>query len=116
MVAVSQFSHLLIVWGDVTPWLFPSLWAASGVFACMRRHFIIGAFLLLAFAADFLLSYLVTNPAFTGLGDTMHIIGIEFSRQLVYVVATLLPGIVNFSLAIALITLIRKLSKGKASA
>jgi len=104
---MQNFNELLATWGNVSPWLFPSLWGATALFAFVRGRRGIGALLALACASDFFLSYIFSQPTFTDGGDTVLLFSRSFPKQAVYLVASLLPAVVNFSLAITIALLLR---------
>jgi hypothetical protein len=106
-------NELLASWGVISPWVFPSLWAALAVFACVRRRYGITMLLALAFASDLLLSYIFSQPTFTDGGDTVTLFSTSFPKQPVYTVASLLPTVVNFSLAVAMALLLHSTSKDR---
>ena len=105
-------NELLASWGAISPWVFPSLWGALAVFAGMRRCYGMAALLALACMSDFFLSYLFVQPTFTDGGDTVNVFSTAFPKQPVYTVASLLPSLVNFSLAAVMALLLRSTSKG----
>ncbi len=108
---MQNMKELLTTWGSISPWIFPSLWGILALFACVRRRYGITMLLALAFASDLLLSYIFSQPTFVDVGDTVTLFSTSFPKQPVYVVANLLPALVNFSLATAIALLLRSTSK-----
>jgi len=112
MPEMNKMNELLASWGAISPWIYPSLWGVLAFFACIRHRFGVGTLLIMACAGDFFLSYLFVQPTFTDGGDTVIIFSMSFPKQPVYAVASLLPALVNFSLATAMALLLRSTSKG----
>jgi ABC-type branched-subunit amino acid transport system permease subunit len=106
-------NELLASWGVISPWVFPSLWGILFLFACARRRYGITMLLALAFASDLFLSYIFSQPTFTDGGDTVTLFSTAFPKQPVYTVASLLPTLVNFSLATVMAVLLRSTSKDR---
>jgi len=105
-------NELLASWGVISPWVFPSLWGALAVFACVRRRYGITILLALAFASDLFLSYIFSQPTFIDNGNNVTLFSTAFPKQPVYVVASLLPALVNFPLAAVMALLLRSTPKG----
>ena len=112
---MQNMKELLATWGSISPWIFPSLWGILFLFACVRRRYGITMLLALAFAGDLFLSYIFSQPTFTDGGDTVILFSTSFPKQPVYVVASLLPSLVYFSLATAIALLLRSVSKSVSS-
>ncbi len=106
-------NELLASWGVISPWVFPSLWGILALFACVRRRYGVTMLLALAFAGDLFLSYIFSQPTFTDGGDTVILFSTSFPKQPVYAVASLLPTVVNFSLAAVMALLLRSTSKDR---
>jgi len=104
-------NELLASWGVISPWVFPSLWGMLALFACVRRRYGVTMLLALAFAGDLFLSYIFSQPTFTDGGDTVILFSTSFPKQPVYVVASLLPSLVYFSLATSMAMLLHSASK-----
>ena len=105
--------EFLVIWDSISPWIFPSLWGILALFACVRRRYGVTMLLALAFAGDLFLSYIFSQPTFTDGGDTVILFSTSFPKQPVYAVASLLPTVVNFSLAAVMALLLRSTSKDR---
>lgn len=105
-------NELLASWGVISPWVFPSLWGALAVFACTRRYYGMALLMTMACMGDFLLSYLFMKTNFADGGNIVNVFSMTFPQQRVYTVASLLPTLVNFSLATVMAVLLRSTSKG----